>query len=670
MCGIAGIWNLGGDKASIWELRRMLSVQKHRGPEGAAFTYMNESSILLGFLQLGFTDNQSGMQPLFNEDGSIALVYNGEIYDYELIREDLISRGHHLSTKSDSEVLIHLYEEYGEEFIQKLNGEFAFALYDDNKKQLLLARDPFGINPLAFTFDRDVFYFSSEAKGILATQKIERALNPDYIASVAIGIPNTRPTFFKHIENLRPGHCMIINGSGYNTYRYWKPSFNKIDDDFQTAKIKIRSLIENAVARRVKGEVPMALALSSGLDSTIIAGLVKKLGHDKPVYSVGFPGYSFDESHIAESTSKHYGLIFKSVNSSMADLAKEFKKTLWHAENSTNSLSNAARFLMHKAIRSDALKAVMGGEASDEIFGGYPYFILEAIWRKGLEGDSILSRSLFKRFKVIEQQSHKIFWSQPRNLKARISPYNSPVFALLRAQNAAKLPRWLWSEEIRQQLSAISAEELFLEELPPELYRNLSGFDTTRMVSRSIASTFVFTGLGDRLEMGNSLEGRVPFLDRDVINYAYSLPEKYFLDLLNLKGKYILREAFKDLLPPDFQPPQKHIFMSPTFSALFKTPAGKELYNQYLSPGELKKSGIINPSLMKLLKTLWRVMPNSSANYLFVDSIIGLALSLQILNDIFMVQDSSGISNDKSLEITEHFHLFYARDMGLKKIAE
>lgn len=655
MCGIAGIWNLKGEGASFEELRKMLSIQRHRGPEGAAFTSMNNSNVLLGFLQLGFTDNQLGMQPLFNEDGTIALVYNGEIYDYEIIREDLISRGHKFSTKSDSEVLIHLYEEYGEEFIHKLNGEFAFAIYDENKKQLFLGRDPFGINPLTFAFSGKMFYFSSEAKGILVTDKFERALNPEYIASVAIGIPNTRPTLFKNIENLRPGHCMIVKKDGHRTFKYWNPTFNKIDDDFRTAKTKIRSLVKNAVARRIKGEVPMALALSSGLDSTITAGLVKELGYDKPVFSLGFPGTSFDESHVAEISSNYFGLSFNRVNSSKADLAREFKRALWHAENSTNSLSNVARFLMHKEIRSAGLKAVMGGEVSDEIFGGYPYFILEAIWRKELEGDFVTGKALFKKFKTIEQKSNRIFWSQPKGWKTKESPYVAPIFAFLRSKNAKGLSKWLWSENLEEQIKSISTEELFLEEIPPSVCCNLSGFDTTRMISRSIASTFVFPGLGDRMEMANSLEGRVPFLDQDLINYAYSLPEEYFLDLPNLKAKHILREAFKDLLPAGFTPPTKHIFMSPTFSELFKSPEGKELYDQYLNHDKLKKSDVISPSLMKTVKLLWNIIPKNSNNYLFIDSIIGLALSLQILNDIFIENDSIYMPDNRLLEIKEHF---------------
>ena len=642
MCGIAGIWNLSGNSASVETLHKMLSVQQHRGPEDAAYTSMADGAVLLGFLKLAFTDQQLGMQPLFNEDGSIAIVYNGEIYDYEALRADLVAKGHQFYTHSDSEVLIHLYEEYGESFVHQLNGEFAFVIYDDNKKQIFAARDPFGINPLTYTFVDGTFYFSSEAKGILVTDTMERALSPEYLHSVALGIPNTRLTIFKGIQNLRPGHYMLIDRNGIQKHeQYWNPSFEKTKADFKTAQTRVREELKNALARRLAGNPPIALSLSSGIDSTIIAGLSKELGYSTPVFSLGYTGRSYDESEIAAASAQHFGLPFNRVELSMETIVANFEKTLYHTENITNSLANSARFLMDKAVRDSGLKAITGGEASDEIFGGYPYFVLEALWRRQLAGDSE-AKQLFKRFAKNEKKSQRIFWDKSNRWKKHKSPYpTGPVLAYLRAENAGMLSR-LWAKPIQKAFrTAFEGVEnpsaaLFLEELPPQACAELSGFDTTRLMSRSIISTFGFPGLGDRIEMGNSLEGRVPFLDKNLVEYAYTLPESYCLNINEVQGKYILREAFSDLLPAHFKAPSKHTFMSPTFSEAFKTSIGKELYQKYLTNQKIKDFGIIHPTTWKMVKTLWKIMPKGLPAYLFVDSLIGLMMSVQILQERFV----------------------------------
>ncbi|MCP4438818.1 MAG: asparagine synthase (glutamine-hydrolyzing) [Aureispira sp.] len=652
MCGIAGLWNLSGKKAPFEELQKMISIQQHRGPEGAAYTAMANSSVLLGFLKLGFTDNQLGMQPLFNEDGSIALVYNGEIYDYQHIRNDLIAKGHKFYTYSDSEVLIHLYEEYGMDFLHQLNGEFAFALYDDRQKKMIVARDPFGINPLTYAFHNGHFCFSSEAKGVLVLKDFQRKLSSTYLSSVAIGIPNTQLTIFEGIQNLRPGHCMVITTEGIQEhYQYWAPSFEKTKDDFDTVQQKTRTHIRNAVQRRLEGKPPIALSLSSGIDSTIIAGISKSLGYQLPVFSLGYSGRSYDESAMAELSAKHYEIPFHRVEVSTEEIIANYRHSLFHTESTTNSLSNAARFLMDGSIRSAGLKAIIGGEASDEVFGGYPYFILEGLWRMQLAGDPN-AHTLFKQFKTNEKKSHRIFWDIPKGWDSLPSPYNSPVLAYIRAQKAHGLAR-LWNKDIRKTANK-SPEQLFLEEVPPANMKQRSGFDTTRIVARSVISTFGFPGLGDRIEMGNSLEGRVPFLDKQVVEYAYTLPEKYCLNLKNIQGKYILRETFKDILPPQFHSPPKHTFMSPTFAEAFKTKIGRDIYATYLSNATIKNTGLINPWALRISKTLWKLTPRSWQNYLFIDSLQGLLLSVQLLHDIFVANNPFDSAHGKLINLTEH----------------
>lgn len=635
MCGIAGIWSFRNFVIEIDEIKKMLAIQGHRGPEGAAYCTFDNQSLVLGFLQLGFTDTVSGMQPLFNEDGSIAIVYNGEIYDYRKLRDQLVKLGHHFTTKSDSEVLIHLYEEYGPDFVKMLNGEFAFAIFDNNKQELFLARDPFGVNPLCYAFHNGKFLFSSEAKGILVTDSFPRSLNKKYLNSTGLGVPCASQTLFQGIHNLLPGHSMVVRKDGHEIRKFWQPDFGKTRDTYEEAQENIRFLLDQAVKRRLEGLPPLALSLSSGLDSTIIAAITQKQGFKTAAFSMGFMNRTFDEAQIAKSTSAALGIDHHIAEISYDDLIGNFSKALWHTESPTNSLSNAGRLLNTKNIRASGFKAVMGGESSDELFGGYPFFAIEYIWNMQHQGQKI-SAALIKTFEKREYLSKRIFWENPKYKEKYRKPYGSAHIAHMRSINAPKFSKILWSSDYSDSTKKV-AEDLFLSELVPLELEPLDVFDRSRLMSRNIASSFVFPGLGDRLEMANSLEGRVPFLDADLINYVYALPADYFIDMENLTGKRILKDTYSQMLPQGFSAPPKHTFMAPVFSEIYKLKKGRELFHEYLNPTRIKQDGILNRTTQFFSQVLWQSIWLPKQYGLFVDSLIGLSLSIQILNELFIL---------------------------------
>lgn len=637
MCGIAGIWSLNGAENSPLEMQKMLAIQNHRGPEDAAYCHLDSEQLLLGFLKLGFTDNTLGMQPLFNEDGTIAIVYNGEIYDYGTIRSDLIKKGHTFTTQSDSEVLIHLYEEYGKDFVHQLNGEFAFAIYDGNRNELFLARDPFGINPLCFSFHNDQFIFSSEAKGILATKDFPRKLSKNYLNTTGIGIPCATYTLFEGIQNLLPGHAMVVSKSGNETYQYWNPNFNKSTDSYEKAKERITFLVTQAVKRRLDGNPPLALLLSSGLDSTVIAAITASLGFETHSFSMGFQGEFFDEGQNARENSKALGIESNTAEISIAELVENFKQTLWHTETPTNSLTNTGRFLTDKLVRNSGFKAVMGGESSDEVFGGYPFFALEYLWDLENRGEQIDAK-VYSDFRREEHLSKRVFWDIPKNRKKIKSPYGSFHIAHSRTLVAEKRSNLLLSKKMAKKGSKY-AEDLFLSEMNPKSFEGLEAFDKSRMIARNIACAIVFPSLGDRLEMGCSLEGRIPFLDKDLVEYAYSLPAEYFIDKATLQRKKILRDAFVSLLPKDYKSPAKHTFLSPRFMDAYKTEGGKIIIDTYLNSKIVKGDGILNSTTLKWVKLVWKSNLLPQDRKLFVDSVIGVFLSIQILNDLFIKND-------------------------------
>ncbi len=633
MCGIAGIWSRGTGVVDPEEIIKMLAVQSHRGPEGSAFSRLDQDNLLLGFLALSFTDIQSGMQPLFNEDGTIALIYNGEIYDYQALREELISKGHSFYTRSDSEVLIHLYEEHGMEFLKKINGEFAFAIYDGRKGHLILARDPCGVKPLCYGIVDGKFYFSSEAKGVLTAKGISRNIDIDYLNSVGVGIPNSTITLFQGIKNLQPGHYLIVKRREMEIKKYWFPNFNKCTDPYEVALENVKFLLRKSVERRLEGNPPIALSLSSGIDSTIIAWLAGNINKSIPAFTLGFPGRFFDESKIAEVSAGYFGIRHYTVGVDVTDLAATFAKALWHTESATNSLSNAGRLITNTEIRRSGLKAVMGGESSDEVFGGYPFFVIEQLWQMQDMGIDV-SRQI-NEFKNTERLSRRIFWDDPAGRSKHISPYGTHHLIYLRALNAGKLSKLCWTREVSSNSSA-SAAQLFETEVSPQSVNHLEAFDKSRLMARSVAASFVYPGLGDRIEMANSLEGRVPFLDKDLVEYVYTLPGEYFIDMHNLRGKKLLRDAFKSELPVKFEPPPKHTFMSPRFDEIYRTKAGRELIDHYLDHTLVKKYALVNLNTLRWTKWLWKTRAMPEQPGLYLDSLIGLMLSIQVLNESFI----------------------------------
>lgn len=654
MCGIAGIWSLKNKALDSVEMRKMLAIQNHRGPEDAAYCQLDSDQLLLGFLKLAFTDTALGMQPLYNEDGSIAIVYNGEIYDYESQREHLIEKGHTFTTQSDSEVLIHLYEEYGKEFVQQLNGEFAFAIFDGNTNEIFLARDPFGINPLCYTFFNDLFIFSSEAKGILATNDFPRKLSKEFLNSTGLGIPCASYTMFEGIENLLPGHAMVVTKNGHEKYQYWNPNFEKTSDSYEKAKEQVKLLLDQAVKRRLEGNPPLVLLLSSGLDSTVIAAVTKSTGFETETFSMGFKGQFFDEGQNAKETSVQLKLKNTTAEISTEELISNFVTSLWHTETPTNSLTNTGRFLTNKRVRESGFKAVMGGESSDELFGGYPFFALEYLWDLERKGEHI-SREVYSNFRKEERLSKRVFWDIPKDLKRLKSPYGSVHIAHVRTLSAEKRSKLLLSKTYSLDKGDF-AEQLFLKEMNPANFDGLDAFDKSRMIARNIATSIVYPSLADRLEMGCSLEGRVPFLDKDLVEYVYTLPVEYFIDKKTLTRKKILRDAYKSALPSDYSSPAKHTFLSPRFKDAYLLESGHELIERYLNKTRVLEDGVLNAKTLKWMKLLWKLNIASKERNLFIDSVIGIALSIQILNDLFIKNDPLENIDYQNFRMTRKVH--------------
>ncbi|MEZ4306926.1 MAG: asparagine synthase (glutamine-hydrolyzing) [Polyangiaceae bacterium] len=559
MCGIGGIWRRGGGVAEHGDLVRMMSAIRHRGPEGAAFGRMDEGRLLVGFLRLGFTAEGLCQQPLYNEDGSIGLVYNGEIYDFEALRSRLVKQGHRFRTASDSEVIIHLYEEHGEEVFEHLNGEFAFVLWDGRRQELWMVRDRFGVKPLFYAWHRGGLVFASEAKGILALPGFSAEIEPRHFTGAGIGLVETGRTPFKGIRSVRPGHVLRVGRDGERETAYFEMPFRGRGEgrrvSLEEAARELRGAVRRAVERRMAGDPPMGVSLSSGVDSTIVTGLMAEVARERGrgllAFTVGYDGAEYDESAAAGRTAARLGIGFERVRCTPEMLAEGFLPAIGAIEVATNSLSATARIAMAKRVRGSGLKALMSGDGSDELFGGYPYFGVEALWRGMLgEGETrARAEAGYRVFVEREAASKGIFWDGGGEYrKGRGAGVSERVRDAGAAGGGAS--RWLFSRSFSRGWG----------ETPPSTMRGswmLGGFGgcsppRERAVDRAgDAGGGGDSGAGDRVEMAGSLEGRVPYLDVEVVRPAASLPEEV-CGAGDVVRKAVLRRAFADLLPKGF----------------------------------------------------------------------------------------------------------------------
>lgn len=638
MCGISGIL---GKNPSLEKMETILMVMRHRGPEGTFYARLhskNQTQALLGFLSLAFTDLAGGAQPMFNETKTIAAVCNGEFYDYREIREDLKKKGHQFFTQSDSEIAIHLYEEYGMEMFSHLNGEFAFAIYDSNLDLLIMARDRFGVKPLFYSVTNSEFIFASECKSILAIQD-QRELNPLYFNATGFGSVESSVTPFLGIQSVRPGHVATWNGKEFTQWAYWKPDFTTTELSYEDAQRKLKELVLRGIQRRIDTNIPIATTLSGGLDSTIVTGLVKKhFGKNIKSFTLGYEDLQFSESPIAKMTADTFGVSLERVEVKNRDLIEHFLHSHYHSESIIKDFSGAARFMLNKAIKDSKHKAVLSGEGPDELMGGYAYFKLAQIWNNMLKGgeDEQIAKLALEQFFIDEKKSEGMLWNKEPNWRKYKDILGSPLLIAGALTKGQKFRKHILNKDLNNKLAGHSLWDSFDSEFNIQYLKSLTSFNKTRIISKSFFANYIAPTLGDRSEMANSLEGRAPFLDLEVINFAYTLPTEYCFFPKTFQGKRIVYDAFSEVIPAHFATIKKQPFRAPTSRSLLKTSDGKALYQTLLSNSAIKDAGIFNPRLLAVLKLAWKVAREDNSRFRKLDMDIGYFMSVQSLHHVFI----------------------------------
>jgi asparagine synthase (glutamine-hydrolysing) len=576
MCGIAGMHF--SDRARVADaalLERMTQTLTHRGPDGNGRHI--EAGVALGHARLSIIDLGGGAQPIHNEDSTVWITFNGEIFNYIELREFLETRGHRFYTHSDTEVIVHLYEELGDRFVDELNGQFSFALWDRNRRRLVLARDRAGILPLYYAVlpDQSVV-FASEAKSILASGFVKPAMDPNGLDELmTFWAPIAPRTIFKDIRQLEPGHLLVIEGAHLNSRPYWRWDFPALgghrEGDRTALQQELCATLADATQIRLRADVPVGAYLSGGLDSSSLVALLKERVPDTlQTFSIGFDDARLDESEHQRAVSKHLDTNHNHVQCTLADIAGVFPRTVLHSESPILRTAPAPMQLLSRLVRQSNVKVVLTGEGADEVLGGYDIFKeskVRQFWAQN--PDSAWRPALLKRlYPYLDLTSAQSAAYLKEFFGVGLDNPSDPCFS--------HLPRWattaqcklFWSDDFRKRIDG-SAVERLRAALPAEMASWHPFNRSEYMEARTLLPNYLLSSQGDRMLMASSVEGRFPFLDHRLIAFANVLHPRYKMHVL--REKHLLKEAMRERLPASIVARHKQPYRAPD-AAAFLTP--------------------------------------------------------------------------------------------------
>lgn len=599
MCGIVGAVQLHEPAAFSEEmLRGMLARIQHRGPD--EFGLFRDDWCGLGNARLSIIDLSSGQQPISNEDGSLWIVFNGEIYNYVELRPQLESRGHHFSTQCDTEVVLHMFEEYGPDCLNQFNGQFAIAIWDSKNRRLFLARDRLGVRPLFYTIQKQRLYFSSEIKSFLETPEVSFDINPSALAQVFTYWSVQSPgTIFAGIQELPPAHWMTVENGEIQIERYWQMNFNIPESRRTEASYldEFESLLVDATLIRLRADVPVGAYLSGGLDSSTTTALIRKhVPNRLETYSIAFKDPDFDESPYQLRMAEHLGTRHHIVKCDYQDISTALPDVIWHTETPVLRTAPIPMYLLSRLVHSDGLKVVVTGEGADEFLGGYDIFkemLLRRFWAK--DPDSSLRPLLLQKlYPDIRRLSRSAQEYLTAFFRRGLTETNNPYYShLIRWNNTRRLTRFL------AQLPETS--QYFQANLMP-LPEGFSGWSALGQAQYLEVTTFLSTYLlnsqGDRVAMANSVEGRFPFLDYRLVEFCNRLPSH--LKLNGLMEKYLLRKLAAPLLPAEISRRVKRPYRAPIHRSFFH-PVPAEYVSEMLSPESIQKAGLFQTDMVSRL---------------------------------------------------------------------
>jgi asparagine synthase (glutamine-hydrolysing) len=569
MCGIVAMFSRQGP-LSAETLKRATKSLHHRGPDSQRYWIAADGRIGLGHARLSIIDLNTGDQPMASEDGRVHIVVNGEFYGYESIQRELENSGHRLRSRSDSEIALHLYEDFGSQCLHHLRGEFAFVLWDETNRTLLAARDRFGIKPLFYALHNDVLYMASEVKALFAAGVPARWDAESMYHSVEFGGHQVR-TLFDGVFQVPPGHYLVATERHVQLTRYWDFDYpladasppRRSDADYAA---EFRHVLDEAVRIRLRADVPVGCYLSGGLDSCAVLGLAAR-HHGRPIraFTLTFDRADYDEGQIAQEMAGKVGAEFFPIPIRQDDLAEHFAAAILQSETLCINAHGVAKYLLSRAVRDAGYKVVLTGEGSDEILGGYAHF----------RRDMLLYNAQGQNADDVARQLEDLENNNPVS-RGLLLPHGEAGPLHVVQKVLGFVPSWIEtfsarSAKIRALLSAGFLKmfgqrerfRAFFSDL--DVRGQLHGRDPLHqslyLWAKTLLPAYVLTILGDRMEMAHSVEGRVPFLDHHVVELIRSQPVNQ--KVRGMTEKYVLREAVRDLVTDTVYRRQKHPFLSP-----------------------------------------------------------------------------------------------------------
>lgn len=542
MCGFTGYIHKSKDKDKI--IKQMADSIKHRGPDGEG--YYTDDDIAMGFRRLSIIDLKGGDQPLFNEDKTLVINFNGEIYNFQELREDLIKKGHEFKTKSDTEVIIHGYEEYGYNIVNKLRGMFGFVIWDKNKKELFGARDPFGIKPFYYYKKNDVFMYSSEIKSFLVNPLFEKELNKTSLKNYLVfQYDALNETFFKNVFKLDPGHYLVYKNGNINTYKYfnidYKNDYNNIDEITKG----INDVMEDSIKHHQISDVEVGSFLSSGVDSSYIVSNAKP----EKTYTVGFDGEGgFNEIKDAEDLSKILGIKNKSQLITPEMFFEAVPKVQYYSDEPHANLSAVPLYYLAKLASKD-VKVVLSGEGADELFGGYSLYNVPREYEKYNKVPFFIRKALKTIVTPLPNFKGRNFLI---NGGSKLEDRYIGQAYIMSNKEANDLLKPEYKSTVKYQDVTKDYYELVKDknELLKKMYLDMNFWLPYDILLKA-----------DKMTMASSLELRVPFLDKEVFEYSTHIGIPYIVN--NHVTKYAFRKAASQMVPKEWSQRPKLGFLVP-----------------------------------------------------------------------------------------------------------
>jgi asparagine synthase (glutamine-hydrolysing) len=662
MCGIAGIYNRRADLAppEVDELAVMAGALGHRGPD--EFGIYRSRRAGLSHARLSIIDLATGQQPLCNERGTIWVSFNGEIFNYVELRSELQSHGHHFRTRSDTEVIVHAYEQWGTAAFRRFNGQWAVALWDLDAAALVLARDPFGVRPLYVAEHAGRLYFASEVKAIFAAAPdLPRRLAPDGLDQVfTFWAPVAPRTVFDAVEEVEPGTTRVYTSDTVGRDRSYEPVYPRHHEGefrgtIDEAAERVRdALVEATSLRMLRADVPVGSYLSGGLDSSLIAALaLRAKGARFSTFSLRFEDAEYDETVHQHQMVAHLGSDHHDVLVSRADIARVFPEVIRHTERPVLRTAAAPMFLLSRLVHASGIKVVLTGEGADELFAGYDLFReakIRRFWSRQPQSARrpLLLERLYPylaRSPLAQRAMARQFFGQG------LDGSNQPGFGhALRWRTTSALKRLLSPEftvcgeedgAIRGLLATLPAPFSEWSQLSQDQYLEVV----------TLLSPYLLSSQGDRMLMANSVEGRFPFLDRQVIALAESLPSSYKLHVLD--EKHVLKRAAAGMVPPAILERPKQPYRAPDALA-FADPSSRDWIDQVTCASALGDAGVFRVEAAQQLVAKCRqragVGQLSNADNM---AMVGL-VSTQLVHDQFIRRRPDAVPPARIRTLVDH----------------